>query len=101
MAVYFLMIEAVPKPDNPEGMDIGGAYVNCWVKAVSLKAAEKKAREYIDAENWAYMKTEEAFIPDRRSYIDEPDSLSSYDAAYKNGISAIFYTWPLHEGGMH
>lgn len=101
MAVYYLMMEAVPKPDNPEGRELGGAYVNCWVRAASKRAAEKKAREYIDAENWVYIKTEEAFIPDRRSYLDELDSLKCYDAACENGISAVFYTWPVHEGGIN
>lgn len=97
MAIYYYMIEAVPSRNNPEGKQCGGAYINCWVNAAAQTDALIKAIEYIDDEDWIFMKTEDAFIAQRDSYLNEPDSLKCYDEACKNGISAIFYTWQMDE----
>ena len=101
MAVYYLMMEAVPKPDNPEGRELGGAYVNCWVKADSQTEAQARAKEYIEAENWACLQTEEVSPARREAYLDEPESLACFDEAVERGISAVFYAWPLHESPVN
>jgi len=97
MNIYYIMIEAVPRSDNPESRELGGAYINCWVKAATQKEALIKAREYVDWENWIFIKTEDVFIAQRHFYFDEPASLECYDEACESGISAAFYTWPIDE----
>ena len=93
MAIYFIMVEAVPNRDNPEIEKVSGAYVNCWVKAETKAFALIKIKEYLKEENWVYVRTEDVFIAEREWYIDIPESLECYDIAYENGIGAIFYTW--------
>lgn len=101
MAIYYVMIEAVPKPDNSESREFGGAYVGCWVNAATRKEALAIAKEYVDAEDWIYKKTEEVFKTDRNQYTDDPEALEYYDYALENGLSSIFNTWPLHEGELN
>lgn len=49
--IYYIMIEAVPKSNNPESKEFGGAFVNCWVKSETKKDAIIRAEKYIDEEN--------------------------------------------------
>ena len=95
MMIYYLMLEAIPCHNNPESNEFGGAYINCWVKASTRKEALQRAKEYIKNENWMFIKTEDIWEAQRQSYIDLSDSLECYDEACKNGLSAIFNTWPI------
>ena len=97
MAIYYIMMEAIPNSNNPERNEFGGAYINCWVKASTQKEALKKAKEYIKDENWMFIKNEDIREAQRQSYIDLPESLECYDEACKIGLSAIFNTWPIDE----
>lgn len=101
MAIYYVMIETVPKSDNPESREFGGAYVGCWVNAATRQEACAIAKEHVDAEGWIYKKTEEIFKTDRIQYKDDPEALEYYDFALENGLSSIFNTWPLHEDGLN
>lgn len=91
------MIEAIPRETNIEKDEVGGAFINLWIKAESREIAIFKAKEYVDDEDWDFLNIEDIIIAQRDSYIDEPESLKCYDEACKNGIDAIFYTWPLDE----
>ena len=97
MAIYCIIIEAIPNRSNPERNEFGGAYINCWVKASTQKEALKKAKEYIKAENWMFIKVEDIWEAQRQSYMDLPESLECYDEACKNGLSAIFNTWSIED----
>lgn len=97
MKIYYLMIEAIPSLNNPESKKFGGAYVNCWVKASTQKEALKKVKDYINQENWVFIRTEDIWIAQRDSYINIPDSLESYDEACKYGSSFVFNIWPIDE----
>jgi len=97
MAIYYVIIEAVPKPDNTESKEFGGAFVGCWVKAATRKEARARAKGHVDKEGWEYVKTEELFKVDRSLYMEDPETLEYYDYACENGMSSIFNTWPLHE----
>ena len=100
MTIYYLMIIAVPRSTNPEIMEFGGAYVNCWVKAATPEDAIDRAREYIEQENWVFLKAEEMWAAQRCFYINLPDSLACFDEACKYGLSAIFNTWPIDEASI-
>ena len=97
MAIYYLMLEAVPRENNDESKVFAGAFINFWVKSATKKSALMKAKKSIEDENWRFIKTEEIFVCEREFYYDEPDSLECYDEACKNGIASIFYTWPIDE----
>ena len=95
MIIYYLMVEAVPRHNNPENKEYGGAYINCWVKADSQTDALNKMKEYLHEQDWKFIKIEDIFAVEKERYIDEPDSLKCYENALQNGLGAIFYTWPL------
>ena len=97
MVVYFLFIEAKPRSDNDESEEFGGAYINCWVKAKSEKAAINEAKNYIDYEGWEIVNIEEISLSSRDWYDDKSDYQICYDSACENGIDAIFNTWQLEE----
>lgn len=97
MTIYFIMTEAVPNSDNPESKELGGAYVNCFVKAKTSEEAQSIANEYILGENWTPVETKEMFIAKKDSYINEPESLDCYDEACEYGASGIFYTWSVEK----
>ena len=94
MIIYYLMAEAVPHHNNPESKEYGGAYVNCWVKADTSTDALSKFKEYILEQRWSFIKLEDIFTVQREQYLDDPDSLESYDNAVQYGLGAIFHTWP-------
>ena len=96
MKIYYFMIHAVPKEDNPESEECIGAYVNCWVKGLTHFTALKKAKKYIVSEGWTATNIEDAYITERERYIGDPDSsqsLECYDEACEYGVSGIFYTY--------
>ena len=90
------MAEAVPCNDNEESREFGGAYINLFVKAETKREALTRAKAHVAGEGWSWVSTEEA-SPAKREEFDDPDSLECYNEAWTNGISAAFYTWPLHE----
>ena len=93
MAIYYVMIEGVPKETNPEFGDTKGAYIDIWVKTDSLEDAVQKAKEYVDLEEWDVISVEESALVTRENYIDDPETLECYDEACENGMSACFFTW--------
>lgn len=97
MDIYFIIIEAVPRRENPESRLYGGAYINCWVKAGSEKEAVGKAMEYIEGEHWSGVYLEEVDVAERSRYFDLPESLACFDMAGETGVAAMFYTWLVEE----
>lgn len=93
MSIYYFLIEAKPMKNNPESEYLSGAYVNCWVKADTTKEAIKKAKEYIKWEKWKWLYAEDMYTVERERYLDEPDSLESYDTACEYGAMGVFYTF--------
>ncbi|WKA49427.1 hypothetical protein QWY22_10975 [Planococcus liqunii] len=100
MAIYYLMLEAVPLPENKEEKEIAGAFINCWVNSASMESALTEANDYIQSEGWKVQKVEDQFIVNRERYLKDPElqeSLECFDQAVNDGISSIFYVWPSEE----
>ena len=92
--VFYFMMEAVPGAGTEEARDCGGAFINCGVKAENEETARRKARRYVEEENWTFLREKDAFIARREFYADEPESLECFDEAREYGLSAAFYMWP-------
>ncbi len=97
MNVYFFMLEAVPNASNPESEVLGGAFVNCWVKAETMENAFDEAVNYLEVQQWEFVRIEEEYITERERYFDLPKSLECYDEACEYGVSGIFYTFPIED----
>ncbi len=102
--LFLLRIEATPTPENPEKDDVGGAYVNAWVDAETLREAEEKAIERIKEEGWSPVKFEHWELVCKDCYSEEsydkeslPDILDSIETAFEYGVGLIFHTWPIDE----
>ncbi len=97
MNVYFFMLEAVPCENNPESEYLGGAFVNCWVKAETMENAFDEAVKYLEIQGWEFIRIEDEYITERERYFDMPKSLECYDEACEYGASGIFYTYPIED----
>jgi hypothetical protein len=91
------MFEAIPLSNNPEFLEFGGAYINCWVKGNNETVAYNNAKNYINEEGWKIISIEEKFIAQRSQYEDDSESLECFEQAVSIGIGALFHTWPLEK----
>ncbi len=48
--LFLVRIEVVPVEGNPEIAEVGGAFANAWVAADTLREAEVRAIDRIEAE---------------------------------------------------
>jgi hypothetical protein len=99
--LFLFRIEVVPAEDNPESAEVGGAYANAWVDADTLRGAEIKAIDRIEAEGWQPKRFDHWEIVCKDCYSAESpggqevrDILESIDMAFQYGVGLIFYTWP-------
>ena len=92
MKIYFVMLEVIPSPDNPED-DCTGAYADCFVKADSEMTAVDSAKKYMQEQGWDFAGIEEVFPVERDRYTDDETSLEIYDEACQYGVSGAVYTW--------
>ena len=51
-SIYIVEYEVTPKPDNPKFGRVGGAFVNCYIKANSEAEAEKISLHDVE-QHWA------------------------------------------------
>lgn len=100
--LFLIRFVAEPSPDNPEASEIGGAYVNCWVDADELRAAENRAIEALVGEQWRPTKFDHWEIVCRRCYVEDSryddderrESLEQVDEAFTHGFALTFNCWP-------
>jgi len=102
--LFLLRIEATPTPVNPESDEVGGAYVNAWVDAATLREAEENAINRIKEEGWSPVKIERWELVCKDCYSEEfhdvealPDILDAIETAFEYGVGLIFHTWSLDE----
>jgi hypothetical protein len=102
--LFFLRIEAMPLPDNPEASDTGGAFVNGLVSAPTLRDAEQKMLEELDREGWEPVRFDHWELTCRECYCaafedpqEQNDAGRDFDAALEYGANLSFFTWPLAE----
>jgi hypothetical protein len=50
--MWFLTVQAIPKPNTLTTEDFGGAAVMCWINFPALDGAEQLANFYLDQEGW-------------------------------------------------
>jgi hypothetical protein len=94
MTVFYFFFEAVPAPESQNFKESGGAYVNCWVKSASYNTAAITAKETIISEGWQLVGLEDAFIAERKQYLDAPKVLAFFDDESESGQLINFHTWP-------
>ena len=93
--LFFLRIEAHPKPSHPERARLGGAWAACWVATDDATVAESNARGLLERLHWDAESPEESYPVDRSRYRGDPTSLARFDQALSDGVVVDLHTWPL------
>ncbi|MEI7425035.1 MAG: hypothetical protein WCK10_02870, partial [Candidatus Staskawiczbacteria bacterium] len=100
--LFLLIIEARPLPGSQAYGGAGGAFVNCWVDADDLRAAERRAVALISEAGWRPHRFDSWEIVTRDSYNDlEPTDDDGSDLsklvsqAFIDGEVCVIHTWPF------
>ena len=99
--LFLVTIEAKPNHGSGEYEEKGGAFVNCWINAVDLRTAERRAVALIQSAGWTPYRIEEWAIVTRETYAnihaddtDDLDTRELIEQAFIVGEIAVFNTWP-------
>jgi hypothetical protein len=95
--MFFFQFEATPRTDHPEGDEVAGAYVNCWIDRPTIEEAEHVARTMISEDCWIVGEPDEAHAVDRDYYANNPDGLQYFEQALIDKEVLVFHTFPIDE----
>jgi hypothetical protein len=75
-----------------ESNEVGGAYVNCWVKANSANEAQELASQGVASEGWVIESIEQ---PIRLVTQPDEETKERFNQAEVDGSCYEFHTWPV------
>lgn len=100
--VFFICVEACPEPGAPDFGEFGGAFVNCYVDASDLRAAELAMIEMLQAEGWRPYRFDGWELTSLAiADADVPDDGSSsqralVQKALTDGSACEFFCWEMN-----
>src|SRR5687768_10147576 len=94
MSIYFVGFRARPGQALAESSEVGGAFVNCWIKAGSDDEAQNVAHSFIASEGWIIEAVEHA-----PRLVTEPDKETEeyFEQAEIDGSCYVFHNWPVDD----
>jgi hypothetical protein len=99
--LFYIVMEARPGPAAQEYGEAGGAFVNCWVDADDLRAAQRRAVDLIRESGWRPHRLESWEIVTRDSYAEwvsgDDGGFDPRDAmtqAFIDGEVCEYFCWP-------
>jgi hypothetical protein len=92
MAIYFLSYRARPGEKVDDFKRLGGAYVNCWINAVTAAEAQSSAAEWIKHQGWIAEALEEG---PRLETQPPEEAREHFEQAQVDGTCYVFHTWPI------
>ena len=92
--MYFVIIEATPRPTHPRHHEFGGAYAACWVATDDPAVAEREARAVLADADWDAHAVDDHFPVGREQYAGNAELLALFDRAVTEGVSINLNTWP-------
>lgn len=96
MPIYYVQYEAVPAPGSEDFGTAGGAYVNCWVKAKSERAAREQSSAVVTDSGWTILAVEEQCREVTEfCYSSSDEGLEHYRQADVDGECYVFHQWPM------
>ena len=93
--MYFVNLEAHPKPDSEAYGTVSGAQAVCWVATDSPVVAEQQARATLADAGWDTEELEELRPVTRDDFMHSPVSLDRFDQALTDGIVVTLHKWPV------
>ena len=97
MEIYFFIFHVQPRPDPEDADNVGGAYVNCWIKADSITGAQQIARQKIDDLKWHILEKDNAFELPPGHYSPDSDGFEFYQQALIDKFVLRFHTYPAEQ----
>ncbi len=93
--IWLLTYEVAPDPKNPDFRSVGGAYVNCWIRASSQADAAEIAGRQLSETQWSIVELTEAkpVNPEAEQY--PPASMRMIEQAQIDGAVFLFNKWPM------
>ena len=88
MHIYFACYQVRPVELESDGA--GGAFLSCWVKALSTEQAAKACENYVAAIPWI---SETVVQPAMRASSRDPH----IERAYSEGACFELHTWPIED----
>jgi hypothetical protein len=92
--MYFVILEAAPRPAHPRHAEFGGAFAACWVATDDAVFAEREARAVLADAGWDVLGVDEHYPVDRARYVGNADLLALFDQALADGVAITLNTWP-------
>ncbi len=68
MSIFYMMVEARLLPENEESKELGGAYINCWIKSKDEPSAKRIVSEYVFDEGWEIIDIEKSSVVTREIF---------------------------------
>ena len=94
MEMFYLQYGCIPSQTSDKYGELGGAYISCWIKAVSMKAARKIAELAIQENKWIVQGLEESYPIKQKNYEKDDESLEYFQQAEIDGEVYVYDTWP-------
>lgn len=95
VTIHFFQYETRPMPDSEINVGIGGAYVNCWIRADSGVEAAYAAEQVVHDNAFVITEVIEARVVTRSFYRDNELGVEHFDEAVREGQCIVIYEWPV------
>ena len=92
--MFLITYRGIPKHGSKEANEVGGAYINCWIKERNFVNADIIARKEIESANWKVESLEEVIQVDKKYYSHDDPKREYYEQALIDNTVLVFHTYP-------
>ena len=90
--MWFLTVQAIPKPDSLNTSSFSRAAIYCWVNFPDFEAATQLVNFYLDREGWIVTNVEFSHEVTLKHYKEHDEGYQYALEAEKDGSSFLFQT---------
>lgn len=91
--MWYFVLRVSPKPNTPLAIEVGGAFVNCWIDFRERDGAEHLAKFYLSQEGWDYEETQEARWVEKQEYDEDSEGAQYFSEAEINSACFVINRW--------
>lgn len=93
--MFVITFEVTPSSMHPQRDEIGGAFVNCWMKRDSLDEAIADAKALVIAADFIADEPHEISEVMRENYDESSAELAYFEQAMIDDEVLVFHTFPV------
>ena len=90
--MWFLTVQAIPKPGALNTSGFSSAAVHCWINFPDYQATVQLVNFYLDREGWIVTNIEFSHEVNPKNYTEADEGFNYALEAEKDGASFIFQT---------